>query len=52
VRADPGSEFTWPIAPGIDGSPIDLRMTPKDPHYTVHAARQTKKSWNLRFFSL
>jgi hypothetical protein len=37
-RLASGRDFTWPMAPGIDGNAIDLRMTPKDPHFTDHAA--------------
>lgn len=27
-RLPSGQEFTWPMAPGIDGTPIDMRLTP------------------------
>jgi hypothetical protein len=27
-RFKPGQEFTWPMAPSVDGPPIDLRQTP------------------------
>ncbi len=33
-----GKEFTWPLAPGLDGKTVDLRETPADPHYLDHAA--------------
>lgn len=32
-----GKEFTWPMAPGLDGKPVDLRETPLNPHYLDHA---------------
>jgi hypothetical protein len=32
-----GGEFTWPLAPGFDGKPVDLRLTPGQPHYIDHA---------------
>jgi hypothetical protein len=31
-----GREFTWPVAPGVDGKTIDMRATPDDPHYLDH----------------
>jgi hypothetical protein len=37
-RLTPGQEFTWPMAPGLDGKPVDLRLTPLQPHYLDHAA--------------
>ena len=36
-RLDPGKDFTWPNAPGLNGQTIDLRETPSDPHYIDHA---------------
>ncbi len=33
-----GRDFTWPLAPGLDGQAIDLRKTPDNPHYIDHAA--------------
>jgi hypothetical protein len=36
-RLMPGREFHWPSAPALDGSKIDLRQTPPDPHYLDHA---------------
>ncbi len=29
-RLPPGREFTWPVAPGADGAPRDLRVFPAD----------------------
>jgi len=29
-RLPPGREFTWPVAPGLDGTPRDLRVYPAD----------------------
>ncbi len=37
-RLRPGEDFTWPMAPGLDGKAIDLRRTPENPHYLDHAA--------------
>ena len=32
-----GKDFTWPIAPGLDGKPVDMSIIPDDPHYLDHA---------------
>lgn len=32
-----GRDFTWPMAPGLDGKLIDLRETPSNAHYLDHA---------------
>jgi len=37
-RLKSGADFAWPMAPGVDGKPVDLRLTPADPHYLDHAA--------------
>jgi hypothetical protein len=37
-RLKPGTDFTWPMAPGVDGSTIDLSAVPQDPHFTDHSA--------------
>jgi hypothetical protein len=37
-RLKPGIDFTWPMAPGADGSTIDLSTVPQDPHFTDHSA--------------
>jgi len=37
-RLASGEDFTWPMAPGLKGEPIDLRQTPENPHYLDHAA--------------
>ncbi|MBV9308893.1 MAG: hypothetical protein JOZ45_22290 [Acidobacteriaceae bacterium] len=36
-RLQGGKDFTWPMAPGLNGKPIDLRQTPDNPHYLDHA---------------
>jgi hypothetical protein len=36
-RLASGKEFTWPMAPGLDGKPVDLRETPREPRYQDHA---------------
>jgi hypothetical protein len=37
-RLKSGENFTWPMAPGVDGRPVDLRLTPANPRYLDHAA--------------
>src|SRR5579863_2680428 len=37
-RLTSGQDFTWPMAPGLDGKTIDLRSTPEHPHYLDHSA--------------
>ena len=32
-RLAPNKDFTWPMAPGLDGTTIDLRQTPDNPHF-------------------
>jgi len=48
-RLASGREFTWPMAPGLDGKPVDLRLTPPQPHYLDHAATlvgtESKYGW-------
>ena len=36
-RLTSGQDFTWPLAPGLNGQVIDLRKTPGNPHYLDHA---------------
>jgi hypothetical protein len=36
-RLSPSKDFTWPMAPGLDGQPLDLRRTPTNPHFLDHA---------------
>jgi len=36
-RLASGKDFNWPMAPGLDGTPINIRETPGDPHYVDHA---------------
>jgi len=37
-RLASGQNFTWPLAPGLDGKLIDLTAPPPDAHYMDHAA--------------
>jgi hypothetical protein len=36
-RLSPGKDFTWPLAPGLDGTEVNLRHTPEHPHFLDHA---------------
>ena len=36
-RLTSGANFTWPMAPGLDGSIIDLTAPPEKAHYLDHA---------------
>src|SRR2546430_834973 len=36
-RLDGGKDFTWPMAPAVDGKSVDLRAAPFDPHYVDHS---------------
>ena len=33
-----GKDFTWPMAPGEDGTPVDMSLTPLDPRPTNNTA--------------
>lgn len=37
-RFTSGQDFTWPMAPGVDGKPVNLRLTPESPNSGDHAA--------------
>jgi hypothetical protein len=37
-RLASGQDFTWPLAPGLNGQTVNLRQTPKHPHFLDHAA--------------
>jgi hypothetical protein len=36
-RLAPGKDFTWPLAPALDGTMVNLRFTPDHPHFLDHA---------------
>jgi hypothetical protein len=48
-RLTSGQDFTWPMAPGLDGKPIDLRAIPENPHYLDHAATLLDPSRRLEW---
>src|SRR5205807_5852026 len=38
LRLPSGQNFTWPMAPRMDGGTVDMRQTPESPHYREHTA--------------
>jgi hypothetical protein len=36
-RLAPGKDFTWPLAPALNGTIVNLRETPEHPHFLDHA---------------
>jgi len=48
-RLTSGQDFTWPMAPGLDGKTIDLRAIPEHPHYLDHAATLLDPSRRLEW---
>jgi hypothetical protein len=32
-----GTDFNWPLAPGLDGKPVDMSIIPENPHFLDHA---------------
>jgi hypothetical protein len=48
-RLASGKDFTWPMAPGLDGKTIDLRETPEHPHYLDHATTLLDPSRRLEW---
>lgn len=37
-RLPSAQEFTWPMAPGVDGAQVDMRLTPEHPNSGDHTA--------------
>lgn len=48
-RLAPGQDFTWPMAPGLDGKMVDMSAVPVNPHYIDHTAtlfdQANKHAW-------
>lgn len=40
-RLKSDQDFEWPVAPGLNGTTVDLRQTPLNPHFLEHAATLT-----------
>jgi hypothetical protein len=49
LRLAPSVDFTWPIAPGIDGSRIDLRAPPPGPNSLDHTTSLMDPERSLEF---
>jgi hypothetical protein len=48
-RLVPGKDFTWPMAPGLNGEMVDLSIIPEDPHFLDHAATLMDPGRDLEF---
>ncbi len=48
-RLAPGKDFTWPMAPGLNGEMVDLSIIPDDPHFVDHAATLMDPDRELEF---
>jgi len=48
-RLVPGVDFTWPFAPTLDGSTVDMRTFPTEPHFLDHAATLMDPSRDTEF---
>jgi hypothetical protein len=46
-RLDGGKDFTWPMAPTVDGKSVDLRAAPFDPHWVDHSTTLLDPARNL-----
>ena len=44
-----GKDFTWPMAPGLDGANVDIRRAPENPHYLDHAVTLLDPSRRLEW---
>jgi hypothetical protein len=42
-------DFTWPLAPGLDGKQVDMRQSPVNPHYIDHVATLMDPSRQLEW---
>jgi hypothetical protein len=47
-----GQDFTWPMAPGADGSKIDLRAAPATGTWTTHTTTLMEPSRRLAFVTV
>jgi hypothetical protein len=49
LRLVSGADFPWPMAPGVDGRPIDMSAIPEDPHFLDHATTLMDPSRKLEW---
>ncbi len=50
-RLPRGVDFTWPMAPGIDGKTVDMRQIPDNPHFLDHTATLLDPARKLEWIS-
>ena len=48
-RLASGQDFNWPMAPAREGSAVDMRQTPENPHYVDHVATMMDTSRQLEW---
>ena len=48
-RLPAGKEFTWPMAPGVDGGIVDMRVTPSSPNSLDHSGYLMNPTKNHAF---
>ena len=46
-----GQDFTWPMAPGTDGTPLDLRAQPASATWTAHTTTLMEPSRPLAYIT-
>jgi hypothetical protein len=44
-----GVDFTWPMAPALDGGKVDMRTFPEQPHFIDHAATLMDPARDIEF---
>ena len=44
-----GVDFTWPLAPSLDGRTVDMRAFPEEPHFIDHVAALMDPSRDTEF---
>ena len=47
-----GQDFTWPMAPGADGKPVDLRVQPADAAWMAHTTTLMDPSRPLAYITV
>lgn len=49
LRLVSGADFNWPLAPGLDGKPVDMSVIPENPHFLDHATTLMDPSRKLEW---
>lgn len=47
-----GKDFIWPIAPGVDGKKVDMRITPEHPNSGGHTTQLMDRSRKLAYITI